>query len=81
MWNSAVDVAGLGHVVNYDVPLVAEDYIHRVGRTGRMDAAGEAISRPDQDDIKFAAMGGGEHLVEGGTLRLGAAQTVRETAA
>jgi len=39
-----IDVAGLGHVVNYDVPLVAEDYVHRVGRTGRMHAAGEAIT-------------------------------------
>jgi superfamily II DNA/RNA helicase len=31
-------------VVNYDLPLVAEDYIHRIGRTGRAGASGEAIS-------------------------------------
>ena len=39
-----LDVAELPLVVNYDLPLVAEDYIHRVGRTGRAGAAGRAIS-------------------------------------
>ena len=39
-----IDVAKLGHVVNYDVPLVPEDYVHRVGRTARAKAAGDAIT-------------------------------------
>ena len=39
-----LDVAHLPLVVNYDLPLVAEDYIHRVGRTGRAGLAGRAIS-------------------------------------
>jgi ATP-dependent RNA helicase RhlE len=39
-----LDVAELPLVVNYDLPLVAEDYIHRVGRTGRAGVAGRAIS-------------------------------------
>jgi ATP-dependent RNA helicase RhlE len=39
-----LDIAQLPLVVNYDLPLVAEDYIHRVGRTGRAGAAGRAIS-------------------------------------
>jgi ATP-dependent RNA helicase RhlE len=39
-----LDIAQLPLVVNYDLPLVAEDYIHRVGRTGRAGAAGHAIS-------------------------------------
>ncbi len=39
-----LDIAQLPLVVNYDVPLVAEDYIHRVGRTGRAGLAGRAIS-------------------------------------
>jgi ATP-dependent RNA helicase RhlE len=39
-----LDVAGLPLVVNYDLPLVPEDYIHRVGRTGRAGVAGRAIS-------------------------------------
>jgi ATP-dependent RNA helicase RhlE len=34
----------LPHVVNFDLPQVAEDYIHRIGRTGRAGMAGEAIS-------------------------------------
>jgi ATP-dependent RNA helicase RhlE len=39
-----IDVTALGHVVNFDVPEVAEDYIHRVGRTGRAEAAGTAFT-------------------------------------
>jgi ATP-dependent RNA helicase RhlE len=39
-----IDVDALGHVVNFDVPLVPDDYIHRVGRTGRADATGEALT-------------------------------------
>ena len=39
-----IDVEALGHVVNFDVPLVPEDYIHRVGRTGRAEATGEAFT-------------------------------------
>jgi ATP-dependent RNA helicase RhlE len=39
-----LDIAELPLVVNYDLPLVAEDYIHRVGRTGRAGVAGRAIS-------------------------------------
>jgi ATP-dependent RNA helicase RhlE len=37
-----IDVTGISHVVNYDVPSKAEDYVHRIGRTGRADRAGEA---------------------------------------
>ena len=39
-----IDVEALGHVVNFDVPLAAEDYIHRIGRTGRAEATGEAYT-------------------------------------
>ncbi len=39
-----IDVDALGHVVNFDVPLAPDDYIHRVGRTGRADATGEAFT-------------------------------------
>jgi ATP-dependent RNA helicase RhlE len=39
-----IDILDLGHVVNYDVPTVPEDYIHRVGRTARMLATGDAIT-------------------------------------
>ncbi|MGH7691056.1 MAG: DEAD/DEAH box helicase, partial [Gemmatimonadaceae bacterium] len=39
-----IDVEALGHVVNFDVPNVPEDYIHRVGRTARAEATGEAYT-------------------------------------
>jgi ATP-dependent RNA helicase RhlE len=46
-----IDVTGLSHVVNFDVPKLAEDYIHRVGRTARMDAEGDAVTlvSPEED--------------------------------
>ncbi len=39
-----IDVPGLSHVINYDLPRAAEDYVHRIGRTGRAGATGTAIS-------------------------------------
>jgi ATP-dependent RNA helicase RhlE len=39
-----IDVDGISHVVNYDFPPHAEDYVHRIGRTGRAQAVGDAIS-------------------------------------
>jgi ATP-dependent RNA helicase RhlE len=49
-----IDVEALGHVVNFDVPLAAEDYIHRIGRTGRAEATGEAftfVSPQEQGEV------------------------------
>ncbi|MGB7998320.1 MAG: helicase-related protein, partial [Photobacterium halotolerans] len=39
-----LDIQGLPHVVNYDMPFLAEDYVHRIGRTGRAGQQGHAIS-------------------------------------
>src|SRR5690554_1094094 len=39
-----LDITGVSHVVNFDLPDVAESYIHRIGRTGRADETGDAIS-------------------------------------
>ena len=39
-----LDIEGISHVVNYDVPLDPEDYVHRIGRTGRAGAVGEAVT-------------------------------------
>jgi ATP-dependent RNA helicase RhlE len=39
-----IDVDGISHVVNYDFPMHPEDYVHRIGRTGRANAVGDAIS-------------------------------------
>jgi ATP-dependent RNA helicase RhlE len=50
-----IDVDGISHVVNYDFPMHVEDYIHRIGRTGRANAIGDAISfvtREDQGELR-----------------------------
>jgi ATP-dependent RNA helicase RhlE len=39
-----LDIDGLPHVVNFELPFVAEDYVHRIGRTGRAGAGGQAVS-------------------------------------
>src|SRR3954451_5538905 len=45
-----IDVDGISHVVNYDFPLHPEDYVHRIGRTGRAHAVGDAISFVTSED-------------------------------
>ncbi|MGO8676869.1 MAG: DEAD/DEAH box helicase [Limisphaerales bacterium] len=45
-----IDVDGISHVVNYDFPMRPEDYVHRIGRTGRAHAAGDAISFVTPED-------------------------------
>ncbi|MBM3290829.1 MAG: hypothetical protein FJY92_11825, partial [Candidatus Hydrogenedentes bacterium] len=39
-----LDIEGITHVINYDIPPTAEDYIHRIGRTARAQAEGDAIT-------------------------------------
>ena len=48
-----IDVEELSLVVNYDLPNVPETYVHRIGRTGRADASGEAISFCDAEEIGY----------------------------
>ncbi|MBF8269495.1 MAG: rhlE [Gammaproteobacteria bacterium] len=47
-----LDIDQLSHVVNFDLPYVPEDYIHRIGRTGRAGASGQAISLVSSDEHK-----------------------------
>ena len=50
-----IDVDGISHVVNYDFPMQSEDYVHRIGRTGRAQAVGDAITfvtAEDQSDLR-----------------------------
>jgi ATP-dependent RNA helicase RhlE len=49
-----IDVEGISHVINFDIPTFAEDYIHRIGRTARANATGDAIT--------FVARNEMEHL-------------------
>jgi len=46
-----IDVAGIAHVINYDVPDTADAYTHRVGRTGRVDQTGEALTLAEPGDM------------------------------
>jgi ATP-dependent RNA helicase RhlE len=60
-----IDVEALGHVVNFDVPLAAEDYIHRVGRTGRAEMTGEAftfVSPAEEGELKMIERAVGKAL-------------------
>ncbi|MBL8539467.1 MAG: DEAD/DEAH box helicase [Betaproteobacteria bacterium] len=45
-----LDIQALPHVVNFDLPQVAEDYVHRVGRTGRAGSTGDAVSLVSSDE-------------------------------
>ncbi|MDD5031057.1 MAG: DEAD/DEAH box helicase, partial [Rhodoferax sp.] len=48
-----IDIDDLPHVVNYDIPNVSEDYVHRIGRTGRAGAEGQAVSLVSLDEEGF----------------------------
>jgi ATP-dependent RNA helicase RhlE len=48
-----IDVDGISHVVNYDVPNEPESYVHRIGRTARAGATGTAISLCDHDEVPY----------------------------
>ena len=68
-----IDVAALGHVVNYDVPAAREDYIHRVGRTGRAELTGEAftfVAPEDEHDLRAIERAIGKPLPRVAAARL-----------
>ena len=48
-----IDVVGISHVINYDIPQEGETYVHRIGRTGRAGAAGEAITLVASEDRQY----------------------------
>jgi ATP-dependent RNA helicase RhlE len=48
-----ISIEGISHVINYDVPVFAEDYVHRIGRTGRATATGDAITFVSYDEQKY----------------------------
>src|SRR6185295_17589645 len=50
-----LDIEDLPHVVNFDLPHVAEDYVHRIGRTGRAGATGEAVSLVSHEERPLLA--------------------------
>ena len=62
-----IDVDGISHVVNYDFPMHSEDYVHRIGRTGRAQAIGDAISFVTSEDQ--AALRSLERFIGRGLVR------------
>jgi superfamily II DNA/RNA helicase len=48
-----LDVSGISHVINFDLPKCAEDYVHRIGRTGRAGASGIAVSFASMNDLAY----------------------------
>src|SRR5437667_8675210 len=60
-----IDISGLGHVVNFDVPATVDDYVHRVGRTGRAEAVGTAftlVSPEEEGSLRDIERGIGRRL-------------------
>jgi len=57
-----LDIDQLPHVVNFELPNVAEDYVHRIGRTGRAGASGEAVSLVCVDELQL--LGGIQRLIK-----------------
>jgi ATP-dependent RNA helicase RhlE len=62
-----IDVEGISHVINYDFPPQPEDYVHRIGRTGRAQAIGDAISFVTSED--YAALRALEKFISRGIPR------------
>jgi ATP-dependent RNA helicase RhlE len=48
-----LDIHLLPHVINFEIPNIPEDYIHRIGRTGRFGADGQAVSLVSTDEVEF----------------------------
>lgn len=48
-----LDIPLLPHVINFELPNIAEDYVHRIGRTGRAGASGEALSLVDHEELDY----------------------------
>jgi ATP-dependent RNA helicase RhlE len=51
-----IDVEGISHVINFDFPMHPEDYVHRIGRTGRAAATGDAVSFVTPDDEQYVRL-------------------------
>jgi ATP-dependent RNA helicase RhlE len=56
-----LDIAGVSHVINYDVPEHPEDYVHRIGRTGRAQNVGDAFTLMSGHEV--AALQAIEHFI------------------
>ena len=50
-----LDVSNVSHVINFDVPIIIEDYVHRIGRTGRAFSTGDAITFANESELYYIA--------------------------
>lgn len=64
-----IDIPSVGHVVNYDLPMMIEDYVHRIGRTARNGAKGEAVSFVTPDEARTWMMIAKKYEIEGCELK------------
>jgi ATP-dependent RNA helicase RhlE len=64
-----IDIPAIEHVINYDLPMMTEDYVHRIGRTGRNGAAGEALSFVGPQDYKTWLSIARKYKIEGVSMR------------
>jgi len=62
-----IDIVELPHVINFELPNVSEDYVHRIGRTGRAGSEGEALSLVCADEVKL--LNGIENLIKQTLMR------------
>src|SRR5690606_14476695 len=50
-----LDVSNVSHVINFDVPIIIEDYVHRIGRTGRAFQKGDSITFANESELYYVA--------------------------
>lgn len=64
-----IDIPSVAHVINYDLPMMVEDYVHRIGRTGRNGASGEAVSFVTPDESRTWMMIAKKYQIKGVELK------------
>ncbi len=64
-----IDIPSVAHVINYDLPMMVEDYVHRIGRTGRNGASGEAVTFVTPDDYRSWMMIAKKYQIKGVELK------------
>ena len=73
-----LDIADLPAVFNFDVPFSAEDYVHRIGRTGRAGASGIAVTLVTRSDARLVDLGAFDVPKLVGTLRVSSRTTMAD---
>lgn len=66
-----LDIPSIEHVINYDLPMVDEDYVHRIGRTGRNGASGEALTFVLPNEVRTWRVIAQKYRIQGVDLPMG----------